>query len=332
MNPALVIAAVLYFMVLQTSGWAQKRQSNPEFAHAQIQVQVRLSSGSLAPRGVMMTLEQEGGGIVGQVQADDMGRATFHPPLAGTYVVTAKLPGFDEVTQRVDLNTSPTAYVVMTLRARSGLGPAVAPEGPAAGIAAVPPNAMKEFEQAQTLLEEKKDIGSGVRHLQKAIELYKPFSQAYMLLGLVYLDQHNWQDAQKTFDQAVHVDPNSASNHLGLGAAYNGQKNFEAAEKELKRGLEINPDAVEGEYELAKTCWATGKWEDAQSHAEKALSLRPDFASAHVLLGNVLLRKGDTNGALNQFKEYLKIDPQGPMAEQTRMLVAKIEKALASAK
>ena len=54
------------------------------------------------------------------------------------------------------------------------------------------------------------------------------------------------------------------------------------------------------------------------------------MAAVHVLLGNILLRKRDARGALQEFNEYLKLDPQGPFAPAAREMVARIEKALAA--
>jgi hypothetical protein len=60
--------------------------------------------------------------------------------------------------------------------------------------------------------------------------------------------------------------------------------------------------------------------------------LQPDFAPAHILMGNILLHKHDPAGALREYQEYLRLAPQGPMAEQTHEVVVKIEKALAAPK
>ena len=59
--------------------------------------------------------------------------------------------------------------------------------------------------------------------------------------------------------------------------------------------------------------------------------MQPTMATVHVLLGNIALRKQDTPGALKEFQEYLKLDPNSPMAEGTRTMVKKIEKALTQA-
>jgi hypothetical protein len=45
-------------------------------------------------------------------------------------------------------------------------------------------------------------------------------------------------------------------------------------------------------------------------------------------MGNILLKKRDAEGALREFQEYLRLDPNGPMAAAVRDVVAKIQKAL----
>ncbi len=45
-------------------------------------------------------------------------------------------------------------------------------------------------------------------------------------------------------------------------------------------------------------------------------------------MGNILLRKREAPAALHEFKEYLRLEPNGPFAAPTRELVAKIEQAL----
>lgn len=329
MKPPRVLTLVS--LLLGSIVWAQ-HTPNPSFSGAQIYVQVRNAAGGLAPVGIQVTLESDGAAIVAQAQTDSTGKVTFHPPGAGYYVVTMSQPGFETMTERVDLHTNPTAYIVFNLKPVPGSEPPVPREGPNSELSAIPPPAVKEFQKGEKLLKTKNDTSGSIRHLRKAIELYKPFSQAYVLLGLIYLGQQDWKNAEVTFQQATQVDPNAPGSHLGLGAAFNGEKNYPAAEKELKRGLEINPQAVEGEYELTKTYLAMQRWDDAETHAAKALTLRPDFAPAHILMGNILLHKHDPAGALREFREYLHIAPNGPMAEQTHTVVAKIEKALAATK
>ncbi len=51
-----------------------------------------------------------------------------------------------------------------------------------------------------------------------------------------------------------------------------------------------------------------------------------------MLLGNIALRKNDTPAALNEFQEYLKLDPNGPMADGSRAMVRKLQETAAAPK
>ncbi len=59
-------------------------------------------------------------------------------------------------------------------------------------------------------------------------------------------------------------------------------------------------------------------------------ALGPEFAPVHTLLGNIMLRKRDARAPLQEFKEYLRVEANGPMAAPAREMVAKMEKELAA--
>jgi Flp pilus assembly protein TadD len=64
---------------------------------------------------------------------------------------------------------------------------------------------------------------------------------------------------------------------------------------------------------------AVGQSDRAREHLERVVSERPKHAEAHYALG-VLLRdeQNDPVGADAQFREYLKLEPQGRHAEEAR--------------
>jgi tetratricopeptide (TPR) repeat protein len=146
-------------------------------------------------------------------------------------------------------------------------------------------------------------------------------------LGTAYLEQKNWKDAETALQKSISFDSNSADAYLALGAVFNQIKNYPQAETALLRGLELKPDAAAGHYELAKTYWAMGRWQEAAPHVRKAVSGMPDVASPHVLLGNVLLRENNSQGALHEYQEYLRLEPDGLMAPGVRQMIEKIQKA-----
>ncbi len=71
-----------------------------------------------------------------------------------------------------------------------------------------------------------------------------------------------------------------------------------------------------------------GRWQDAAPLAAETVKAAPDLAAAHVLLANIRLKQRDAAGALHEYREYLRIEPQGAMAAQVRDMVDKIQKAL----
>jgi tetratricopeptide (TPR) repeat protein len=172
---------------------------------------------------------------------------------------------------------------------------------------------------------EKHDADGGIKHYRRAIQLYDKYSDAYLALGLLYLDLQKFEDAQGALKAANEINPNAPGAYMALGTMYNVQKKYDEAEKALTRGLQLKPDVPQGQYELSKTYWAMGKWQDAEPHAQKAATLDASMAPVHVLLGNIALRKQDTLDALKEFKEYLRLDPNGPMAGGVTQMIQKIE-------
>ena len=191
----------------------------------------------------------------------------------------------------------------------------------------IPESARQEFEKGQGALKENK-LDAGVSHLRAAIKLYAAFPEAYTLMGTAYLEQKNWKDAEAALRKANELDPKFPDAYLELGAVLNQTKEYPQAETALLKGLELKPEAAGGHYELAKTYWALGRWKDAAPHARRAVAGMPDLAPAHALLGNVMLRESNAQGALHEYQEYLRLDPNGSMAPGVRQMIEKIQRAL----
>src|SRR5579864_7454073 len=211
---------------------------------------------------------------------------------------------------------------------------AVLPAHPEATIsvveAAIPAQARKDLSVGKQLLEKGQDLDKGIQLLQKAAQEYPKYAEAYLLMGIAYGHQNKWSDASSALDRAIEIDPKYTAAYLALGALNNQQKKFAEAETPLLKAVELNPDSADVQLQLARTYWGLNRWQDADSHAQKAVQLAPNIAEGHVLLGNILLRKQDAPGALREFKESLRLVPNGPLAEPTRQVVSKIEAALKS--
>jgi len=300
-----------------------------------ISVIVRVVSGSPAPAGINVRLEADPGGLIDQQTTDSTGKVTFLPKAFTTYAETIHERGYRDVSRPVDLSRSPTAGVSITLVPLRDQDEVTAPTSEKGDVVSaadlsIPAPAKKEFDAGQKLLQDKHDVRGSIGHFRKATELYSSFTQAYVLLGLAYLQDQKLKESQAALEQAVRLDPRSGAGYLTLGACLNQQKDYASAEKALNRGLELEPESSEGQYELAKNYWAQRRWQEAEPHALKAETLRPNIAGVHVVMGNILLQKRDNAGALKEFNEYLRLDPKGSMSDAVRAMVSKLEKAQAA--
>ena len=327
-----ILVCLAFFLLVPPLSWSQRGMPADARSskNAEIIVQARNPDGNAAPFGIHLRLEAQGGRTIADCATEAAGRCRFVPGGAGRYVVRVKQFGYKEVTIDVELLDTLQAYVTLELKPDSETALSDSDQGiPSVSSAdlAVPEKARTEFQKGQSALMENK-LEECVSHLRKAIKFYEAFPQAYTLLGTAYLKQENWKEAEKALHRATHLDDRASEAYLALGAVLNETKEYPQAETALLRGLELKPDTPAGHYELAKTYWFLGRWQEAAPHARKAVSAMPGAASLHALLGNILLREQDAQGALDEYHEYLRLEPLGSMAPAVRQVVEKLEKSL----
>jgi Flp pilus assembly protein TadD len=326
------LAIALTFLLVPVCVCAQRVGTGARKSGGVIDVQVRYSNGTSGPRGIHVRLESAEGGAAGDCQTRDGGKCQFNLSSSGVYLVRMSERGYKEVIVRVELVGTSRGYATLELKPVSGQAPGEPPVSTSGKIVSavdlgVPDNARQEFEKGENALKENK-LDASVGHFRKAVHLYEIFPRAYEKLGTAYLEQQKWAEAETVLEKAIQLDPKFGDAYLELGAVCNQTKEYTKAEGALTRGLELNPHAPGGHYELAKTYWAMGRWQDAAPHAANAVAALPDLAPTHVLMGNILLRKNDPEGALREYQEYLRLDPNGSMAAGTRSMIDKIHKSL----
>jgi Flp pilus assembly protein TadD len=299
-----------------------------------INVQVRFSDGRPAPPGIHIRLESAEGGPEADTETLQGGKCQFNQKTSGVFIVRLTEHDYKEVSARVELIGDPMAYVTLDLiplspepKPEISVPPPGSPESISVADLLIPEPARQELARGQDAMRAK-NADESVKHFQKAIKLYAAYPQAYRLLGDAYVEKQQWPEAETAFKKSIELQPDLASAYFDLGALHNQTKDYPGAEEALKKGLELTPDATVGKYELAKTYSAMGRWQDAAPLAADSVKALPDLAAAHVLLANIRLKQRDAAGALHEYQEYLRIEPQGTMAPQVRDIVEKIQKAL----
>ena len=300
-----------------------------------IDVQVRYADGRPAPRGIHVRLEAAEGGAEADMETIQGGKCQFRQTTSGVFIVRISEGSYKEVSSRVELISSPRAYVTLELvplnkepAPEVSVPPADSADSVSVKDLAIPDAARLEFSKGEEAMRAK-NADESVKHFQKAIKLYDAYPQAYRMLGDAFVEKQQWPEAETALKKSIELQPDLAPAYFDLGALRNQTKNYSGAEETLKKGLDLTPDATVGKYELAKTYWALSRWQDAAPLATDTVKALPDLAAAHVLLANIRLKLRDAPGALHEYQEYLRIEPQGTMAPQVRDMVDKLQKALA---
>jgi Tfp pilus assembly protein PilF/5-hydroxyisourate hydrolase-like protein (transthyretin family) len=316
-------------LVLLTSSVFAQRDSDSWTAGPTIEVtgHVRLADGGEPARSVPVQLERVNGGGVEQSMTDHQGKFRFSGLQRGYYRVVIKAPGFLPVQQEADLQVTLRSYLVFEIvRNQVTPVPLVAPTAMVID-ARVPLSAQSEFERGRVALAEKK-VAEAVSYLEKAVGIYSDFYEAQFLLGTTYMYMGNWEKAEGALSRAADIRPDEAGARIPLGEVLRRRKDFQDAERVLAESLKIDDNSWQAHFTLGRVFWDQGEIVKAGKHLGRTLQLKPDFAEAHLLAGNVLLRVNAPERAFLEFEEYLRLEPQGEFAPQTRALVDKIKKAL----
>jgi tetratricopeptide (TPR) repeat protein len=309
--------------------------SSPTTATVEIHGQVRFVQGGAPAANVLVRLESyDGGGSISEAFTDRLGKFRFTGLPPAQYSIRVRQSGYRDAQQNVDMTTTMSGLVLVQL------SPEVAESAKSVTgsiDAHVPAAAQKEFDKGVTALAEggKDKTTFAVKCFEKAVSIYPQFVEARLKLGTGYMDLEQWDKAEKALLGTIEVDPKAFNALFALSEVYLRQNKIPDAEKVLTKGLAIQDASYLGHLNLARVYWEKSRetkdlaqakpaLEKSYQEVKRALILNPDLGGAHLLKGNLLLRVGRANDAVTEFNEYLRLEPNGSLAAETRALVEKI--------
>jgi len=323
------LLVVILLTTFASTAFAQReRETYTTGPTLEIYGQVRIAGEGDPIRNAPVRLERFAGGLVEQMSTDSYGRFRFTGLARGNYTVRVVAEGFDSIQLNVDLQVIFKQYLLIELTRGTSNVATNRLRSSAVIDARVPQPARKEYEKARAAYADKK-VKEAVAHLGRALFAYPDFFEAHLMLGTAYMDTKEWEKAETTFRRALEISPDSSAAMISLGEAYYRQKRYAEAQKHLVDGLQLDEKAWHGHFTLARLYWDQGEVTKAGPPLGKTLQLKPDFAPAHLLAGNIMLRLGQEQRALVEYEEYLRLEPKGEFAEQTKQLVHKINKLIA---
>lgn len=340
MRVRLLLSCIVTVTLCHFVGIAQVSTS-PSTATVEIHGQVRFVEGGKPAANVVVRLESyDGGGSIAEAFTDRLGKFRFTALPPAMYSVRVRQPGFRDAQQNVDMTTTSSGLVMLQLVRDAAASNNSTVVG--AIDATVPAAAQKEFDKGVAALAAggKEKTAFAAKCFEKAVSIHPPFVEARLKLGTAYMDLGEWGKAENALLATVDAEPRAFNAFFALGEVYLRENKLDDAEKVLAKGLVIEDQSYLGHLGLARVYWekaraikdlteARPSLEKSYEEVKRALNLNPQLAAAHLLKGNLLLRVARTPDAVIEFDEYLRLEPNGAFAPETRALVERIKKATA---
>lgn len=127
--------------------------------------------------------------------------------------------------------------------------------------------------------------------------------------AVLAIESERRPEAGKLLSDLVAKHPNEPGVHF-LNGAFLLNENPQRGISEIKRELEISPSHVPAKLRLADQYLKDQRIDDAFTLATEAVQLEPTDASAHMILGEALAAKGDSESAIHALETALQEDPQ----------------------
>jgi protein O-mannosyl-transferase len=131
---------------------------------------------------------------------------------------------------------------------------------------------------------------------------------AYNSLGFYYTARGRLEEAEKSFQAALGIQPNKYSWH-GLGGALIDQRRYAEAVGACEAALKADPQMAKAHSTLGVALMKLGQTNDAMMHYAEALGLEPELAEAHYNLANALASQGQIETARQHYEASLRSDP-----------------------
>jgi tetratricopeptide (TPR) repeat protein len=242
----------------------------------------------------------------------------YDPATADVCSVTIRLKGFQ--TKQVTLRNDSTVVLQHT----GGLH-----EGSTVSATALnaPEPAKKAFGKGVNSMDDEK-WPAAQKNFEKAVEIYPEYAQAWSDLGEVLRKQSKAAEARAAFEKAVAADPKYIKPYIQLTMLDLQEKRPEDAATIAGKAVAMNPlEFPELYFYNAVANYNLKHFDVAEYSARRATELDAahEIPRAELLLGSVLIAKGDRAGGLQHFRKYLELVPKAQDAEQVKKAIAQLE-------
>ena len=134
--------------------------------------------------------------------------------------------------------------------------------------------------------------------------------QTWLILGTLYTQQRQFDQAIAALQRAKGLAPEEAAVYFALGSARFQKKDYEGAIADLQTGLRLKPETADAWFDLGNAYLQLKQFSEATTAYERAVTVEKDFWPALTNIGLVLYEQGKPTEAIAKWQASIAIDPQ----------------------
>ena len=137
-------------------------------------------------------------------------------------------------------------------------------------------------------------------------------------------DPASQTEAIESYKKCVDLDPQHAAAYINLGTLHYNRHDYIQAERFYRKAIEVDPRYALAYFDLGNVLDETGRLPEAIRAYQSAISLAPTYADAHYNLALAYEKGRQPRKALRHWQTYAKLDSMGPWAIHARNQIKKI--------
>jgi tetratricopeptide (TPR) repeat protein/opacity protein-like surface antigen len=150
-------------------------------------------------------------------------------------------------------------------------------------------------------------------NIDKALSIDPNFSDAYALQAIIAVVQNDKDKALSLAQNAVRLNPGSATAYLALSYAQQALFDVEGARKALCKAVEEEPQNALAWARLAEVLSMSGRLDKSLEAAQKAANIDPDLSRTQTILGFAYLLEVEIGSAKQAFEKAIQFDQADPL-------------------
>jgi tetratricopeptide (TPR) repeat protein len=257
--------------------------------------------------------------------SDSTGRVLFPGIRPDSYIVRVSKSGYRTEEVRVDIRAGDTHHEVSVQLRSEERGGAFLSEGIVSSrTLSIPAPALEEFQKGAELLRMKKDPKESIAHLQRAIDMFPAYHEAYFLKGMAQLQMNSLEEAHAALAKSVELEPKFLQAYHPLGVVLISLKRYTEAEYLLLSAMELDKDGWQWPFELAR-CYATqGQWNKAFTYGQMAHDRPNPPSKVYLLMADLYSNTGNPEKAIEEFERFAKLDPDSPFMPRVKQAISQL--------